>query len=158
MGASEHHLDCTGLPELCQQFSINLLVLFGSGVKGWAKPESDIDIGVWIENLPDDWCSKAPLWKALADLWDTGQVDLVVLNGASGALCYEVAVSGKSLYESRPFLFQEFQVLAMKRYEDMKKIERWNRQYLQNHLRGRRRHVEPSGDPKSPGRLAAIPD
>jgi predicted nucleotidyltransferase len=144
-----NHLSRAGLPEVCRQFGVNLLVLFGSQAKGWAEPDSDIDIGVWIENAPEGWQFKARLWQALAELWDTGRVDLVVLNGASGALCYEVAATGQPLYESRPFLFQRFQVLAMKRYEDMKKIHRWNRQYVEDYLKERRRHVESSGSPDS---------
>jgi len=91
------------------------------------------------------------LWEALAELWDTGQVDLVVLNGANGALSYEIACSGVPLYESRPFLFQKFQVLAMKRYEDMRKISRWNRQYVDEFLKRKQHDAQSSGSPGAAG-------
>jgi hypothetical protein len=74
-------------------------------------------------------------------------VDLVVLNEANGALSYEIACSGKPLYESRPFLFQKFQVLAMKRYEDMNRISRWNRQYVEAFLRRKAHRAQSSRDP-----------
>lgn len=125
------------LTQICRRFGINLLVLFGSRAKGWADAESDFDIGVWIEDYQDDWRREAELWGVLSDVFKAGELDMVVLNRADGALSYEIACYGKPLFESRPFLFQKFQVLAMKRYEDMKKINRWNRQYISDFLKER---------------------
>lgn len=139
------------LASIGRRFGLNLIVLFGSRVRGWAGEGSDLDIGVWLEEGQADRTWKAELWKALADLWDTGQVDLVVLNEANGALSYEIACSGKPLYESRPFLFQKFQVLAMKRYEDMKKISRWNRQYVDAFLKGRKHGAQSPRNPSPVG-------
>ena len=127
------------LAEICHLFRINLVVLFGSRARGWENPKSDYDIGVWIENCPFErnWKQEAAIWEAFADLLKTDKLDLIILNRANGALSYEVACYGIPIYEGIPFAFQKFQVLATKRCEDMKRIDNWNRLYIQDFLERR---------------------
>jgi len=130
-------IDIERLADICRRFKINLVVLFGSRAKGWESRESDYDIGIWIENCPFDPDPKkeTAIWEAFAELLGTDRVDLLILNRANGALSYEIASHGIPLYEGVPFAFQKFQVLATKRYEDMKRIDRWNRRYIEDFLR-----------------------
>ena len=125
-------IDRKQLAGICHRFRINLVVLFGSRAKGWSTPDSDYDIGVWVEDYPfgGDWKIDAAIWGALADLLGTDKVDLIVLNKANGFLSWEIAYYGVPIYQKDPFNFQRFQILALKRLEDMKRIDRWNRRYL----------------------------
>jgi len=127
------------LDNICHRFRINLVVLFGSRARGWETPESDYDIGVWIDNCPfeRDFNQETAIWEAFSDLLGTDNLDLIILNRANGALSYEVAYYGIPLYEGISFAFQKFQVLATKRCEDMKRIDRWNRQYIEDFLEKR---------------------
>ncbi|HEX29826.1 TPA: nucleotidyltransferase domain-containing protein, partial [Candidatus Poribacteria bacterium] len=45
-------IDRKQLAEICHRFRINPVVLFGSRAKGWSTPDSDYDIGVWLEDYP----------------------------------------------------------------------------------------------------------
>ena len=130
-------IDRAKLVEICQRFGINLVVLFGSRAKGWDRPGSDYDIAVWFEDCPDepDLRLETTIWEAFAELLGTDKLDLIVLNRADGALSFEVAYYGVPLYEAFPFAFQKFQLLAVKRYQDMRRIDRWNRLYISEYLR-----------------------
>ena len=134
------NFDKEQLADICHRFKINLVVLFGSRARGWETSKSDYDIGVWIENCPfeRDWNQEAAIWEAFADLLRTDKLDLIILNRANGALSYEVACYGIPLYEGIPFAFQKFQVLSTKRCEDMKKVDKWNRWYIEDFLERRR--------------------
>ena len=97
---------------------LRLVVQFGSTVKGRATRHSDVDVGV----LCDEEADLDALHMALSRHLRTGRLDLVDLRRAGPLLAFEVARSGRVLFERRPGTFREFQSLASRRFCDTAKL------------------------------------
>lgn len=104
------------LPEAMPR--LNLLVLFGSTVKGRGRAGSDLDLAVHFDGPAD----LDALYLALAGRLGSDRVDLVDLRRAGPLLAFEVARTGCLLFERRPGMFREFQSLASRRYCDTAKL------------------------------------
>lgn len=97
---------------------LQLLVLFGSAVKGRTKGESDIDLGVRCAGPAD----LDALYLAIAPRLGTDRLDLIDLRRAGPLLAFAVARTGRLLFERHPGAFREFQSLASRRYCDTEKL------------------------------------
>ncbi len=98
--------------------TLDLLVLFGSTVKGRRAAGSDLDIAFRFDGPAD----LAALHLALAGRLGTDRLDLVDVRLAGPLLAFEVARSGHVLFERRPGVFPEYQSLASRRYCDTAKL------------------------------------
>lgn len=116
------------LPEVMP--GLQLLVLFGSAVKGLARPRSDVDLGVRCDG-PADFDA---LYLAIAPRLGTDRLDLIDLRRAGPLLAFEVARTGHLLFERHPGAFREFQSLASRRYCDTEKLRRAGRQVIHRFL------------------------
>jgi uncharacterized protein len=105
---------------------LELVVLFGSTVKGQRRPRSDVDLAVRCTGAAD----LDALYLALAPRLGTDRLDLVDLRRASPLLMMEVARSGRLLYERRRGSFRQFQSLASRRYCDTAKLRRAQRRAI----------------------------
>lgn len=105
---------------------IELVVLFGSTVKGRGRARSDVDVAVQGKGLAD----LDDLYRVLAPCLQTDRLDLVDLRRASPLLMMEVARSGCMVYERRPGLYRQFQSLASRRYCDTAKLRRAQRRAI----------------------------
>jgi len=124
--ASKDLLESAGdLPESAPD--LQLLVLFGSAVKGRARTTSDLDLAV----LCDGPAELDSLYLALAPRLRTHRLDLVDLRRAGPILAFEVARSGLPLFEKLPGLFRQFQSLASRRYADTRKLREAQRRSIQ---------------------------
>ncbi len=108
------------LPEL------QLLVLFGSAVKGRARARSDVDLGVRCDGVAD----LDALYLAIAPRLETDRLDLIDLRRAGPLLAFEVARTGRRLFERAPGAFRRFQALASRRYCDTEKLRRAQRRAI----------------------------
>jgi predicted nucleotidyltransferase len=113
------------LPEAAPD--LQLLVLFGSAVKGRAAAESDLDLAVLCDGLADP----DALFLALAPRLRTDRLDLVDLRRAGPLLAFEVARSGVLLFEKSAGLFRQFQSFASRRYADTRKLREAQRRAIQ---------------------------
>jgi predicted nucleotidyltransferase len=104
------------LPATCPE--LELVVLFGSQVTGRASARSDVDLAVRCTG-PADLDS---IYAALAGRLRTSRLDLVDLRRAGPLLMFEVARTGRLLFEHQPGVFREFQSLASRRYADTRKL------------------------------------
>lgn len=91
------------LPEVMP--GLQLLVLFGSAVKGLARPRSDVDLGVRCDGPAD----LDALYLAIAPRLGTDRLDLIDLRRAGPLLAFEVARTGRLLSERHPEAFRQFQ-------------------------------------------------
>jgi len=106
---------------------LQLLILFGSAVKGRMVAESDVDLGVRCDNLAD----LDHLYLAIAPRLRTDRLDVIDLRRAGPLLAFQVARTGRLLFERRPGAFREFQSLASRRYCDTGKLRRAERRAIQ---------------------------
>ena len=106
---------------------LELVVLFGSTVKGRRRAKSDVDVAVRCAGPAD----LDLLHGLLAPALGADRLDLVNLRHPSPLLAMEVARGGRLLYESRPGTFRQFQSLASRRYCDTAKLLRAQRRAIQ---------------------------
>jgi len=112
------------LPEVMPD--LQLLVLFGSAVRGRARAQSDVDLAVRCDGPAD----LDALYLAIAPRLGTDRLDLIDLRRAGLLLAFEVARTGRLLFERHPGAFRQFQSLASRRYCDTEKLRRAQRRAI----------------------------
>jgi len=116
--------------ELAADFSLSLVVLFGSAATGeWAHAE-DLDIAVLGVGVLD----MIALTNAFTRRLGIQAVDLVDLAHADPLLMMFVARDGVVLYERTPSRFDAFVSLAARRYADTKKFRAAESQAIDDFL------------------------
>ena len=122
-------LDAFRQPLQClfQQHPVRLAYLFGSQATRRTHPNSDVDVAVLLdESLTSDerFAERLRLLGDLSCIFGTDHVDLVILNDASPLLAYETLRHGVLLYCADARTRIEFQVHALRTYEDTMPLRR----------------------------------
>ncbi len=108
--------------------AVSLAYLFGSYVRGDEGPASDIDVALWLTDDVD-----------LLDLGTLGerlsaamgrQVDVADLRSAPPLLCRQVVAEGELLLVRDPLFRFDFEMEAVRRYEDTKPLRALQQQLL----------------------------
>lgn len=102
------------------EYNIILAVLFGSQARGTARSDSDVDIA-FLANPRLDTARLANLQTLLSEALGA-RVDLVDIGGAAPLLLKQIALEGKSVYESTQGAFATVRVQAMMLYFDAKPL------------------------------------
>ena len=107
----------TPLEAIADEFSLELIVLFGSRATGVARADSDTDIAVRGARVlsPDEFLSVA---RRLDSLYQN--VDLVDLRRASPLLLGAIGADAKVLFQRHSHLFEEFRTFAWNQFLDFK--------------------------------------
>ena len=87
---------------------VRLAVMFGSAARGTARSDSDVDVGVLLDDDDDLPALRVALERAVAR-----SVDLVSLRTAPPLLRFEIARAGQLLVERDPHAWVEFRAHAM---------------------------------------------
>ena len=133
-------LDLDTLACICRHHAVGLLVAFGSTVRELRRPESDLDLAVWMASAAPQ--ALVRLEVALRPLFPGERLDLVLLNRASPLLQFQVARHGAVLFEATPGVFHAFQVLASKRHADGAPLRRLDRVCVERFLRRQRPMID----------------
>jgi uncharacterized protein YutE (UPF0331/DUF86 family)/predicted nucleotidyltransferase len=128
-------LDLDTLARVCRHHAVCLLVAFGSAVRDLRRPDSDLDLAVWMATATVTPQAPVRLEVALRPLFPGERLDLVLLNRASPLLQFQVALHGAVLFEAAPGVFHAFQVLASKRHADVAHLRRLDRLCVERFLR-----------------------
>ena len=89
--------------------------LFGGLAKGDAKPLSDVDIAVYLEEGVDCIESKLDILEDLIDILNTDEIDLIILNQSSISLSMNVIKSNRLLVDKKPFVRHAYNSLVMRK-------------------------------------------
>jgi predicted nucleotidyltransferase len=129
--------DALALKALCDQFRLELVILFGSRTTGTTHAESDTDVGVVVAEYGK--LSPAQLLELqfrLSQVIKPGQIDLVDLGRASGLLRHIACEKGRLLFEGKPGAFARFRVQAWNQFQDERmQIRRFDSEALRIALR-----------------------
>lgn len=103
---------------LARRPELELVVLFGSHAAGTARTTSDIDLAV----LADQGCALEQLRLEVIRALGNDRIDWIDLRRAPPLLQMAVAKRGVVVHERDPAAFARFASLAMRRYNDTRKL------------------------------------
>jgi len=123
------------LSALASDHGLDLIILFGSTAKGQRHANSDLDIAVRFaahEAALPTISEEARVEGTLLDLLKPDhEIDLVVLNGASPLLKWNVAEQGIPLWCASEATWIGFRIAAHREFEDSAKFRQRRWQELQ---------------------------
>lgn len=123
------HMSKDLLDKLVNKYKITLIVLFGSYAEGKVREDSDIDIGIYLEDKISV-KEETNLIEDMVHAFKRDNIDLVILNTASPVLRFEVVRNGKLLFERTPGDFLQFKLLSMKRYWEYPRFQKYSKMYM----------------------------
>jgi predicted nucleotidyltransferase len=97
------------------------VLLFGSHTSGHDKPDSDVDLGLFLGRAAPDAFSLAATRTDLEEILRKS-VDLLVLDTASPILRMEVLRRHRTLVQRDPERFEQFVVRTLGEYFDLKRV------------------------------------
>jgi predicted nucleotidyltransferase len=118
---------------LANKHGIRLLLQFGSSVTGHLHDDSDIDLAVLLERVPDSIAADADLRTDLQALVPDRDVDVTLINRADPLLLQQIAEHHRLLYGTAREL-DAFLRYAFKRYQDHRPYLALERDYVDQML------------------------
>ena len=130
-------MDPRGLDEIARRYGIRLILQFGSTVRGQARPDSDLDVGVLFDRVPPGLSELGALAADLQALAPGREVDLAVLNRADPLFLKKILEHSVLLHGS-PRRLAELQMYAFRRYQDHRRFLKMERDFVRAALAARR--------------------
>ncbi len=109
----------------------DIIFLFGSVLSDNFRKESDIDIGVYFENMRYD---KSNVYDTVIDFFGIEQVDVAFLNEASPLLLFQVVKKGKPMAYKSYTRLAEFRLRCLRQYWETKKFRKIKEDLLKKSL------------------------
>jgi len=125
------HISKHSFRQLAKNYSIKLIVLFGSSVNGKVRKGSDIDLGIYLEGSIGV-KEETKLLEELVHTFRRDDIDPVILNFASPLLLFEVVKKGRLLFEKKEGEFLQFKLMAMKKYWEYSKFRKYRKRRIDN--------------------------
>jgi predicted nucleotidyltransferase len=126
---------------VCVQAGAELVYLFGSQVRGRLWAESDVDVAVVLgSSLPKERYGKirVQLIGELAAVFESNDVDIIILNEAPPLLTYEGIIrGGRLLFEQDRLTRIRFEVRAFQEYVDTAPLREIQNRYLKEAIHTR---------------------
>jgi predicted nucleotidyltransferase len=121
-------------PVLRERFpEVQVLYLFGSRATGEARSSSDVDVAIFVDSSATE---ADPLYDLrVADFLDQKldpPVELVLMNKANPVLQHEVLRTGQRVYETDSELRARYELIAFKRFLDLRHYQRKRRAWRSN--------------------------
>jgi predicted nucleotidyltransferase len=121
------------LDRIASKHGLLMIVQFGSTATGKTHDQSDMDLAVQFSVPPATLTARAAVVADLQVLFPDRPVDMVILNHADPLLMKKVVESGRLLHGSLR-RYQEFRILAYKRYQDHRRFFTMEREYVRRAL------------------------
>lgn len=126
-------MDALGLERVAREFSIELILEFGSMVTGQVHPRSDLDLAILLGRPALSFADLAHLRHELHLLHPHHEVDVAIINHADPLFLKKVTERCRLLYGS-PRRLAELKIYAFKRYQDHRRYLGLEREYVQRTL------------------------
>lgn len=97
--------------------------LFGGTATGPARPLSDVDVAVYLEEGADPFEARLETVRRAATHLGTNEVDVVVLNTAPTALVGRILQSRRVICDHNAFLRHRFESRALREFFDFRVFE-----------------------------------
>src|SRR5438067_1351711 len=117
---------------------IDAAYVFGSVVRGRARPDSDVDIGVLVSPKimrRDPLRYRLELMRLVSIVLKRNDVDLILLNESPPLLAHRLLKTGKLIFERSASARVAFQVRTVNRYLDTVPMRNLYLAYLKKHAR-----------------------
>ena len=111
---------------------VKFAYLFGSMASGRTGPMSDVDIAVYLDDDAVQPDTRLEILGQLMDIFETDEIDLVVLNRAALSLRMSAIKNRIVLTNNKPFERHLFESKTMREYFDFSRFEKniLTRRYL----------------------------
>jgi uncharacterized protein len=118
-------IDVAGLQAVLRRHGVRFAMVFGSHAEGRARPDSDVDLAVWVDEPLDDWALRGDLPEG---------VELVDLGRAPEGLAGRIALTGEVILDDDPVRRIRWQASTRKRHLDEAfRREQFRRDFVQAH-------------------------
>ncbi len=111
------------LKRIAQKYDLELVLLFGSRVKGKTHKESDYDVAYLSQRELDS--EEFSLFTELLPIIqpsDERLLNLVNIRKASPLLLYDITSHNQILYEKKPGIFSQLRATSFKQYVESKPL------------------------------------
>lgn len=126
-------IDQSLLEGICREFKLSFVVLFGSQLPGKRGLKGDYDIAVLSQNGISG-SRELDLISRFSQILKTDAVDIIILNFAHPLVQYEVATTGRLLYERKAGSFDRFRWQAIQKWNDNKKFNDLKLDYIKDYI------------------------
>jgi predicted nucleotidyltransferase len=123
-----------GLEDLADTYQLDLILMFGSRLKGNVHPESDIDIAVYGRRIFSE-TEKIQLIYEFCNTFHTDAIDLVDLRTASAFLKEEVFKNYKILLQRNAMLLYQLELANIHEMKELEILDRIRRERLEEFVR-----------------------
>lgn len=127
-------IDQEHLVAQARKHGIRLAVLFGSAARGAMHARSDVDIGVVLDQAPNQ-DRLLELYADAGAIAPSHEVDLAILNHADPLFLFQ-AVRDAKLLLGDPVLLAELQARAFRQYQDHRRYLDLEREYARELTQG----------------------
>ena len=122
------------IKEIAIHHNLDLVVLFGSYVKGRAMKESDIDIGVFSKTVTLTLDDEIILNKEFSELLKNDKIDISIMSPNNPLLMYNILKNGEILYTTEKKLFDVLKLYAWKLLAESKSFRDRSFSILKNRI------------------------
>lgn len=119
---------------MAQRHGVRLMLQFGSSVVGPTHQQSDLDIAVLLERVPDTFDAHADLQADVQQLFPGCDLDLSIINRADPLFLKKILETCRVLYGAVRELHL-LRMYAFKRYQDHRRFLAMERAYVSRALR-----------------------
>lgn len=98
---------------IAEKNNLDLVVIFGSQVKGTANKDSDIDLGVYSK-LGLNLDNKIKLSHDFSEIFESDKIDINIISSNSPLLMRQILIEGKILYEKENNIADKLKLYAWK--------------------------------------------
>lgn len=122
------------LKKIAQEYSLELLLLFGSRISKKLHKESDFDVA-YLSKIDLDLAAESKMIVDLARIFKSENIDLVNLKKATPLLLFAITNDCKVLYEKNHLIFSALRAYGFKKYIETKPFYEEKFQRLQKKIK-----------------------